>query len=522
MSNSTNPFHSKTFTILWIATVCSNIGTWMHDVGAGWLMAGLTDSPIWVALIQTATSLPIFLLALPAGAFADIFNRRKILLVTQSFLALFALLLGYLVYINAVTPLTIIGITFLMGIGTAFTAPVWQAIVPSLVPKAALQQAVAVNSVGINISRAIGPAIAGLIITTLGIAYPFFLNALTFLVVITALFWWKPAPTMQRQLPKEDLLGAIRTGIRYAFHSQALKNTLFRAISFFLFASAYWAMLPLIAKEVLQGGASTYGTLLALVGVGAVVGAFTLPKLKKKLNTDQLVVFGSLGTALAMFIFALIPNLGLAYMASFIAGFSWLTVLTNLNVSAQVSLPEWVRARGLAIFVTFFFGSMSLGSLIWGQLASITSIQTSLLTASICLCLVLPISRFFNLAKGQELNLAPSSHWPAPLVIDEIRPDRGPVMIFIEYQISAQNRDKFIQLMDMFKHQRYRDGAYSWGIFQDSNNDSKFIEYFLVSSWVEHLRQHERVTFEDQKLQAEIQALHSGDTPPKVSHFIAP
>lgn len=223
-----------------------------------------------------------------------------------------------------------------------------------------------------------------------------------------------------------------------------------------------------------------------------------LAKAKKKLNTDQLVVFGSLGTALAMFIFALIPNLGLAYMASFIAGFSWLTVLTNLNVSAQVSLPEWVRARGLAIFVTFFFGSMSLGSLIWGQLASITSIQTSLLTASICLCLVLPISHFFNLAKGQELNLAPSSHWPAPLVIDEIRPDRGPVMIFIEYQISAQNRDKFIQLMDMFKHQRYRDGAYSWGIFQDSNNDSKFIEYFLVSSWVEHLRQHERVTFEDQ------------------------
>ena len=307
-SSTWRPFRYSAFTVLWTATVVSNIGTWMHEVGAGWLMTSLAPSPFMVALVQGATTLPIFLLALPAGALADIVDRRKVLLAVTLFLTVVAAALGGLVWLGLVTPWVLLVFTFLMGAGAAFAAPAWQAIVPTLVPRADLQPAVALNSVGINISRAIGPALGGLIIATLGIAVPFLLNAVSSLGVIAALLWWKPPAAPARRLPAERFASAIRTGLRYARASGPLRATLGRAVAFFLFASAYWALLPLIARGLLGGGPELYGILLGCVGAGAVGGALFLPKLKALLGPDRLVAAGTLGMALVLIVLATIAN----------------------------------------------------------------------------------------------------------------------------------------------------------------------------------------------------------------------
>jgi predicted MFS family arabinose efflux permease len=515
------PFRHSAFAILWIATVISNIGTWMNDVAAGWLMTTLAPSPLFVALVQTATTLPIFLFALPAGALADIVDRRKLLIVVQVTLAFIILLLGLLVLFERMTPLLLLMFIFLAGCGAALTAPAWQAVVPRLVPKHDLQAAIALNSVGINISRAIGPALGGLIIAALGIAWPFLLNALSFLGIIAALAWWRQQTTPGKHLPAEHFAGAIRTGLRYARYSAPLRATLARAVAFFVFASAYWALLPLIARDVLGGGPGLYGILLGCIGAGAIGGAFLLPRLKAALGTDRLVALGTLGTALALLMFALVPDQRVATVASLIAGTSWIAVLSSLNVSAQLSLPDWVRARGLAIFITVFFGAMSAGSLIWGQTASSLGIPAALLIAAIGAGLAIPLTWRWKLQRAAQADLSPSMHWPAPVVAEEIIDDRGPVLVTVEYHIDPGERKAFLMALVELASERRRDGAYAWEVFADAADPTRYVEHFLVASWIEHLRQHERVTNSDRVLHESVRRFHRGDQPPVVTHFIA-
>lgn len=521
-ASTASPFTYSAFTVIWIATVLSNIGTWMHDVGAGWLMTSLSPSPLFVALVQTAGALPVFLLSLLAGALADTMDRRRLLLMVQIGMGIVALALGLIVWAGLTTPWVLLGFTLLMGIGTALSAPAWQAIVPSLVPRPALQQAIATNSVGINVSRAIGPALAGVIITSLGVAIPFFVNALSFIVVVGALVWWKPPVAAEKRLPPEQLIHAMRAGLRFAMHSTPLKATLVRAVAFFLFASAYWALLPLIVRQVLGGGALLYGVILGCVGAGAVMGAMVLPPLRKKLGPDRSVMAGTLGTALTLVIFAVVPHPVVAGVVSFLAGASWIMVLTSLNVSAQVALPDWVRARGLSIFVTVFFGSMTAGSMIWGQTAALAGVPTALLVAAAGSVIAMLLTRKARLQLGADLDLAPSMHWPEPLIEQEVSHDRGPVMITVEYQIDPARAAEFAQAMQHVGAERRRDGAFSWGFFEDTAQAGRYMEYFLVASWLEHLRQHERVTHADEDQQSEVRAFHLGDEPPKVSHYIAP
>lgn len=514
------PFASRNFTVLWIATVMSNVGTWMHDVGAGWLMTSLSSSPLFVALVQTATTLPIFLFALPAGALADIVNKRKLLIGVQVFMACTALALGYVVYRGDITPALLLLFTFMMGVGTAITAPAWQAIVPSLVPRKMLQQAVAVNSVGINISRAIGPAVGGFVIGY-SISLPFLINGVSFLLVVCALVWWRPAVTPPRLLPAESLPGALKVGVRYALHSNPLKATLARALSFFLFASAYWALLPLVARNLLDGDANLYGLMMGAVGVGAVSSAFILPHLRKRFGADLLVALGSVGTALSMLALASGYSQVLAIVSCFFAGACWLAVLTSLNVSAQVALPEWVRARGLAVFITVLFGAMSLGSVLWGQLSGLFGIANALFCAAAGLILAIPLTWRFKLQLGEELDLSPSMHWPEPVVEGGIEQDRGPVMVTVEYFINPDNENEFYLAANKLKDQRYRDGAFTWGLFEDTAKPGRYIEYFMVESWLEHLRQHERVTHADADTQATVRSYHQGKSKPVVEHYIA-
>lgn len=516
------PFGYPAFAVLWTATVVSNVGTWMHDVAAGWLMTSLSPSPLLVALVQTATTLPVFLFSLPAGAVADIVDRRRLLIVVQAALLALSGTLGLLVLLGLADIVTLLVITFLMGTCAAFVAPAWQAIVPALVDRAVLRPAVALNSVGINVSRAIGPALAGLVIAAVGIWAPFFLNTLSYVGVILALLWWRPPPAPARRLPPEHLPGALRAGLRYVRASAPMRAALVRAAAFFVFASAYWALLPLIARDLLAGGPGLYGILLGCVGAGAVSSAALLPRLSARLGPDRLVAGGTLGTAATLVAFALVREPWAVAAMSLLAGASWIAVLSSLNVAAQTSLPDWVRARGLSVFVTVFFGAMSLGSLLWGQAAALFGIPAALLAAAAGAVLAIPLTGRWSLARSEALDLAPSMHWPEPVVAEDLPEDRGPVMVTVEYRIDPVRSAGFVAVMRSLADERRRDGAYAWGLFEDAAEAGRFLEYFLVESWVEHMRQHARVTRSAADLQARAREYHLDPGGPVVRHLVAP
>ncbi len=500
----------------------SNIGTWMHDVGAGWLMTTLAPSPLMVALVQAASTLPVFLLALPSGALADIVDRRGLLIAAKSGMALFALGLAVVVLTDHVTPGILLGFTFAMGLGTALVSPAWQAIVPQLVPRADLASAVALNSVGINVSRAIGPALGGVVIAGLGLAAPFFLNALSFLAVIGALIWWPRPPRVRATLPGERWLAAMRTGARYARSSPPLRSTFVRAVAFLVFASAYWALLPLIAREQLGGGAGLYAMLVTCIGGGAVGGALLLPRLRERLGAGRVVLASALLTAGVLVVFALLREPALGAAAAIIAGAAWISALSSFNVSAQMSLPDWVRARGLALFSAVLYGSLAVGSALWGQTAAVLRISGALLVAAAGIVVAAVLTMRVSLQTGGELDLTPSADWPEPVVAGTVDADRGPVMVTVEYRIDPSRAAGFLEALDALAPARRRNGAFAWGVFRDAGDESRYLEYFMEESWTEHLRHHARVTKTDRELQAGVLAFHVGAEPPRIEHLLAP
>lgn len=516
-----SPFGHRAFTVLWVATVISNVGTWMHDVGAGWLMTELSSSAVAVAGVQAATTLPVFLFALLAGALADILDRRRLLIFINLLAATAAAALAVLVSQGMMTPALLIFFTFLLGSAAAFMAPAWQAIVPSLVPREDLPAAISLNSAGINVSRAIGPALAGSLIVAVGVWAPFALNAISFAGIIAALLWWKSAPRGDHTLPAERVGGAIIAGWRYVSSSGPMRSTLARAAAFFLFASAYWALLPLVARHSLSGGATLYGLLLGSVGAGAVLGALVLPTLKKRLGPDKIVAAGTLCTSLVLIGFAIIEDSLVAVAASALAGASWIAVLSSLHVSAQTALPDWVRARGLSFFLTVFFGAMSAGSLIWGNVAEAFGVSASLVAAAVGAAAMIPLVWRSKLNQGEAMDLAPSMHWPTPILQDSIRANHGPAMIQIHYAISQENHARFLDLMKQLAFARRRGGAYGWKIMQSTKDAECFVETWFEASWTDHLRHHERVTEEDRKLQEDIANLQIGETRPQVKHYVS-
>ncbi|HXR52604.1 MAG TPA: MFS transporter [Steroidobacteraceae bacterium] len=388
-----SPLRHGSFALLWTASLISNTGSWMHDLAAGWFMATLDSTPYMVALVQAATTLPVCLLAFPAGTLADRMDKRRLLLLDQCAMMLLAALLGILTLSGVAGEATLLVVTFGLGICTAIMSPTWQAIIPRLVPQAELQPAVALHAVGINISRAIGPAIAGLIIVALGVAWPFLINAVSFLVVIAALWAWKPAASPPPKAAPVSFSKALREGLSHAAGNQALKNTLARSVLFYVFGSCYWALLPLIAREQLHGDSRLFGILVGCIGVGAVAGALVLPRLRARLGLDRVLVLGTVGTAAAMTGFALFHLQVAGVLAALLAGASWIASLSSLNVAAQLAVPDWVRARGMALYTTVFYGCLALGSLMWGQVATHLALTPALLLAATGALLGLAASR---------------------------------------------------------------------------------------------------------------------------------
>jgi len=375
---------------------------------------------------------------------------------------------------------------------------------------------------GINISRAIGPALAGLLIASVSLSAPFAVNAVSHVVIIIALIAWKYDGGVKKT--SQPVLSAMMTGMRHVAHNAPLKATLLRSFAFFLFASAYWALLPLVARSVEGGGATFYGILLTLVGTGAVLGALTLPKLRARLDASTMAATGTVGTAIAMGVLATASNQVVGGIAALLGGLSWIAVLSTFNVSAQIALPNWVRARGLAVNLMVFFGSMAAGSTLWGQVATATSVPTALLIAAGGLLVGLFLTRNVQLGQGEALDLMPSMHWPAPdVALDtEGLGDRGPVMIEVEYRVRASDQRAFLDALEVFSAERWRDGAYAWRVFQDAEDPELWVEAFMVSSWEEHMAQHERVSNADRDQQEMLRAFDTRPGGPVVRHLIAP
>ena len=514
-----SPFAYGLFALIWTASVLGNTGSFIRDVASAWLVTGLSDNPTAVALMQTAATLPVFLLALPAGVLSDIVDRRRLLIVVQILMASVSGTLLVLSHNHWLTVEWLIGLTFVGGIGAALFGPAWQAIVPELVPRHELKNAVALNSLGINIARAIGPATGGLLLASLGAMAAYGADVASYFFVIAALLYWKRPAKAKTELT-EHFFGAFRAGLRYVKASRELHRVLFRAAMYFAFTSAIWALLPLVARTMLHGTAGFYGLLLGAVGGGAIAGALLLPRLRSKLSNDGLMLLSAVLSALVMLALALSPPQWLALLLMLVLGVGWIIAMTTLNGVAQAVLPDWVRGRGLAVYLMVFNGTLAAGSLAWGLLAQQLGLASTLLIAGAGLVITGVLLKRLALPAG-EADLQPAEHWAAPVVHDDVDVRHGPVLIQIRYRVPQEDRAAFKKAIHKLAQSRRRDGAYSWGLMEQTDDPTSLLEWFMVESWQEHMRQHQRVSHADAELQQAVLQYHQGEEAPLVSHHIA-
>jgi len=514
------PLQSTLFRSLWIATIVSNVGSWMQDVGAGWLMTSLSSSPSLVALVEAADSFPVMLLALPAGALADIVDRRRLLIAIQVYLLIVAGTLGVLTLLELTSVWILLGFTFALGVGAAMMLPAWGAIVPELVPADQMPAAVALNSIAINASRAVGPAIAGLLVAAVGPWLVFVLNALSYVGILAVLLRWR-REHHKSTLPAERFLTAIRVGMRFVMHTRGLQVVLIRGTAFFVFAAATWSLFPLIVRQELGRGPEIYGLLLTCIGGGAVAGAVLLPRIRAKMSRDAVVAGASALYALAALALAHVQNIGLLAVAMLATGVAWISILSALQVAAQMTLPAWVRARGLAAFVVVFMGGMALGSILWGQVATRIGIPAALTTAALGMVVAIGLTWRFKLGHHEVLDFTPTLDWAAPVVAEVPEPDSGPVMVTIEYRVRPDKRTEFVSEMQAVREMRRRNGAYFWELFHDSADPSRYIECFMDESWLEHLRQHERASVADAAIRQRAKQYMVEGESTKSQHWLA-
>ena len=513
------PLQIGLFRALWLAIMGSNVGTWVNDVAAAWVMAERTGSPLMVALVQSATTVPIVLLALVAGTLADIVDRRRYLLATQAWMLAVAACMAVLTHLGLLSPTLLVVLTFCMGCGAAMAMPAQAAIVSELVPQPMLASAVALNSIGINIARSLGPAIGGVIVAQLGATWAFGFNAISFAAMLVVLLRWKRDPKAS-SLPPEGFGAGLRAGLRYASRAGRLQAVLIKSAGFFFFASALTALLPVVVRGQMQGGAGQYGMLLGCVGIGAVSGALLLPKLRARLDRDLLVLLATLALALSLVGLALLRSWVTLPLAMLVNGFAWITVLSSLQIAAQTAVPAWVRARALALYIMVFSLGMAAGGLCWGALAQRTSPNLALLVAAVGAVLAGLLVWRVRIAGTEELDLRPAGHWPAPELSVAVAHDRGPVLVTVEYRIDAADRAAFHACMRLLGTVRRRDGAVLWGVAEDVASPGVHLEYFIAASWLEHLRQHERITSDDKAVQEQLRRLHRGERHPVVRHFV--
>jgi predicted MFS family arabinose efflux permease len=464
--------------------------------------------------------LPLFLLTLPAGALTDVVDPRRLLIVAQAGVAAVSFAFAAAVSLGLAGPHALLATSFLLGVGGALTAPAWLLILPMLVARTELDSAVAVDSAGYNLARAVGPVIAGFAIARLGVDVPFWCCWVGNLAFVAALIWWRAPRRARETLPAERLISAMMTGVRYVRYSREMDATLIRAVAFVPFASAYLALLPLVARTQMHGGPEIYGALMAAIGAGSIAASFALKWLKARLGPDRLAALGTIGTIFALLLFAAARELPLAVLASLIAGASSILMLATLYVSAQVALPEWVRGRGLAIFLTVYFGAMTFGSAAWGEVASLEGLPFALAAAAVGALIAMPLTWRWKLQTGASLNLTPSMRWRAPCFLNRVAADEGPILAIKEYTIDPTDRAAFLAIMQEVGLERRRDGGYAWNVFEDPDEAGKVTETFLIQSALELKYRAARVTMADQMMFDQVRQFLKA--PPETRYLIAP
>ncbi|HEY0401212.1 MAG TPA: MFS transporter, partial [Blastococcus sp.] len=483
----------------------ANTGTWAQTVGAQWLMGDLGGTALQIALVQTAATLPVFLLVVPAGALGDIVDRRRLLLLSQTLMLLAAAGLALLTAIRLTTPNRLLALTAVLAVGQAVAAPCFQAVQPELVPREELPQAALLNGANGNVARAVGPAVGGLLIGVAGPAAAFALNSASFVGVLAVLYRW-PRPAVERPLGAESIGPAMRAGVRYVRRAPAFGAVLVRSALFMVFASGLWALLPALARGPLGLGPNGYGGLLAAVGFGAVLGTAVLPRLRAGLGSGGVVTVATLLYAVAVAVVGLTLSRTAVVAALVLAGLSWIAVQSTLGAAAQLLLPTWARARALAYFQLVFMGGQALGALAWGALAEAYGLAAAFLVPSgglvlaALLGLLLPPLRAAHDVRHSELP------WPHPPSQDWA-PDAGPVLVTLQWRVPGTEVPEFLRVMRDLGRARRRTGAALWGVFQDAEDPESFLETFTVSTWHEHLRQHmERGTVADAALEVRARA----------------
>jgi MFS family permease len=511
------PLRVTIFRNLLIADVVSDAGAFMQNVGAAWLMVSLGAGPIYVALTQTAASLPYFLLALPAGSAGDIVDRRKLVLFTESWMMGVALVMAILTIAGVMSPWILLMLTFALSAGDAFEAPAWRAILPELVPKEDLAAASALNGIEFNLARAVGPALAGTIISVAGVATAFVTNFVSFFGVILVVAKWK-RPVLRRGAPLESFSGATVAALRYVRHSPAILTILLRTGIVLFFSSALFALLPTVSRSVNQS-ATGYGLLLGSFGGGAIIGALIMQSARDKWTMESIVSTGVVSLGFVILATSELHRLSALAGVMSVGGAAWIIFISLINSLVQNLAPDWVRARVLAIFILVYQGSFALGTAAWGAVAQRSGVRAALVYAGIGTIATAAIALVARLPDSPA-DLSPWNHWRMPIVVGEVSADieRGPVLVTVQYAVIPNRASAFVDVMHEYSRIRRRDGAYQWAISRDTEVADRYLEIFLVNSWAEHLRQHERQTQADRELEGRIGSYLSAE--PTVRHLI--
>ena len=512
-------FQNQTFRMLWLAALTSNFGGLVQAVGAAWMMTSLTDSQSMVALVQSSVTLPIMIFSLLAGVFADNFDRRKVMLIAQFFMLIVSIILAIMAYEGLLSPWTLLGFTFLIGCGTALHNPSWQASMGDIVSRDELSAAVSLNSMGFNLMRSIGPAAGGAIVAIAGAAAAFTVNALSYVGIITALWLWRPS-TPRRRLPRERMGSAFSAGLRYVAMSPNLMKVIFRGFLFGMSAIAILALLPLIVRELLQGGALVYGVLLGCFGMGAVCGALLNARLRARFQNERITQSAFIAFALSCMALGLSRHAVFSGAALLLAGGSWVMALSLFNVTIQLSTPRWVVGRALALYQTGVFGGMAGGSWAWGAIAENFGADRAMFVAAVLLVLGALVGSLLPLPDSADLDLDPLNAFQEPPLRLDLKQRSGPIMIMVDYEIAQQDVEEFLAAMSTRRRIRIRDGAQQWALLRDLENPDVWTETYHVPTWVDYVRHHERRTQADAVSYERLIKLHRGKNPPKVHRMI--
>ncbi|MEU8657397.1 MFS transporter [Actinoplanes philippinensis] len=511
------PLREPVFRSLWLAVLAGNMGTWMHTVGAQWLVVREPDAATWVSLVQAATTLPVLVFALPSGALADNLDRRRLLLGVQLGLSCVAATLAALAALDLVRPPLLLIFTFLLGAGQALTLPSWQAVIPEIVPRERLPAASALGAVNTNLARSAGPAVGGLLVAQFGPAVVFALNAVSFAVFALALAFWR-RPRQPPPARPERFGTAVHDGGHFVRYSPDVRRILGRVLLFVLPGSVVWSLLPLVARD--RGlGAGGYGGLLAALGAGAVLGALLMPRVRARLTANRMALATGLAYGAALAVIALVADVTAVAVALAAAGLAWMMLVSRMNAAMQLVLPNWVRARALAVYQVVFAGAQAVGALIWGQVAAAFGLTATFGTAAAMMVAGTLTVRALPVRTQEDTDTSPAVFWPEPHLMLQPHLDHGPVLVQASYRVAEPNTSAFVAAMHELRDSRLRTGASRWGLFRDGADPQMFVETYLVPTWEEHLRQHEgRLTGSDE--QAERQAAALAEGPPVIRHLL--